>query len=314
MMGVSMAPATARPVADMVMGAEPFVDRRRTPLRACRTITGMSRKTAAFAVLVLAVGACSRDKTRTLRVRMVNGDGKSTTGVVWWATDVDAEYGTPVGPVREGEVVLRDLPAGPVVLVALPNGFVVPSEGWPRKVVPSGVKETVLVLDAGASRTLRILGWDAEWSGLAYLAATSDLEPSQHGVDDDGTLRLEGLRPGVRYNLYVREFETGRCALLRGLPANEPWPEIEMRNGRDLTGRIVFPKGCDSANIAVMVDRAVMMDAQVEEDGSFRIRAVPPGRWTVVAYTTYRDQYFATTIEARTGEPALLDLTNAARK
>jgi hypothetical protein len=269
----------------------------------------MTKKT--LALLVLA--ACGRDEARTLRVRMVDGNGNPASGVVWWAKDADAKYGTPAR-VKDGEVVLRDLPAGPVVLVALPDGFVVPSQGWARHVIPPDVKETVLVLDAGANRTLRIPGWDAEWSGLAYLAATGDLEPSQHGVDEDGTLYIEGLRPGVRYNLYVREFETGRYALLRGLPANEPWPQIEMAQGRDLTGRVVLPKGCDSANVAVMVDKAVMMDGRPEEDGTFRIRAVPPGRWTVVAYTTYKDEYYATTVEARTGQPAELDLTAAAEK
>ena len=274
----------------------------------------------ALALLAFGLGACTNDEkkpaqaTRTLRVRMVDGDGKPATGVVWWATHGSAKQGTTAGAVKNGEIILRDLPWNPVVLVALPDGFVVPSEGWPRTVVPSGVKETVLVLDVGANRTLEIPGWDPEWSGLAYLAATSDLEPSQHGVDDDGTLHLEGLRPGVRYNLYVREFETGRCALLRRLPANASWPEIEMAQGQDLTGHVVFPEGCDSASVAVMVDQTAMMDGPVEEDGTFRIRAVPPGIWHVVAYTTHDDQYFTTTVEARTGEPAELDLTDAAQK
>jgi hypothetical protein len=287
----------------------------------------MSRKTAALAAVLVVLAACESGliepdpapATRSLRVRLVDGGGRPVEGeghVVWWAEDPDAEYGTPVGPVVNGEVVLRDIPAGPVVLVALPAGFVVPSAGMPRQVVPAGVQETELVLDIGANRTLRILGWKPEWSGHAYLAATTDLEPSQHGVEDDGTVRLEGLRKGVRYNLYVREFETDRCWLLRALAANEPWPEIELAVGFEVTGRVVLPPGCEYANVAIMVDRAVMMDGLPEGDGAFRIRAVPGGAWTVVAYTTFRGRYLAATaeVDAADGTPVVLDLTKPSRR
>lgn len=285
------------------------------------TIVKMSR---AAVLVVLGLCGCGSDPkpapkpaTRTLHVRLVDGQGKPVEAAgksVWWAENPEAEYGTPVGPAENGEIVLKDIPAGPVVLVALPDGFVVPSERWPRKVVAAGVLETDLVLDVGDARTLHILGWDAAWSGLAYLAAIGDLEPSQHGVEDDGTVNLEGLRPGVRYNLYVRDFETGRCALLRGLPADEPWPEFEMAQGQDLTGHIVLPEGCDSWNVAVLLDKAALIDGPVEEDGTFRIPAVPAGAWTVVAYATCGDRYFAATAEVSAGASAVLDLTKAPPK
>jgi hypothetical protein len=286
----------------------------------------MGRKAAVFLCLfsLLVLCACEAltdpaPATRTLHVRVVDSGGKPLQGeghVVWWAKDPDAKHGTPVRTDENGEVVLRDLPAGPLVLVALPPGFVVPSKGMPRKVVPEDVQEIDLVLDVGARRTLRILGWKPEWSGLAYLAAVDDLEPSHHGVEDDGTVHLVGLREGVRYNLYLRDFETDRCWLLRGLSVSEPWPEIELAVGLEVTGRIVLPEGCDSANVAIMVDRAVMMDGQMEGRGTFRIPAVPAGTWTVVAYTTFRDRYLAATAEVTVpdGEPVVLDLTKPSRR
>src|SRR5262245_32903442 len=63
--------------------------------------------------------------TRTLTVRVLDGQGTVFTGVggmVWWADRPDAAYGTPVG-VEQGVAVLKDIPATPVVLVALPSGF-----------------------------------------------------------------------------------------------------------------------------------------------------------------------------------------------
>jgi hypothetical protein len=274
--------------------------------------------TLAFVLLVL--GACRPDPpeevpppaTRAIRVRVVDGSGApvATEGVlVWWGEGEDAEFGKAVGVDEGGVVVIEDAPGGPVVLCALTGGFVVPSKGWPRKVVPPGVTATDLVLDVGADRTIRVLGWNEGASGTAYLAAVEDLEPSQHGVEDDGTVRIEGLRPGVAYNLYVREFETGRCALLRGLPAEEPWPEIELAPGRDVTGRIRYPEGCDYQNVAILVDRAVMIDGSVAADGSFRIKCVPDGTWTVVAYTNLDGRYLAATKDVRAGESVTLDLT-----
>ena len=242
---------------------------------------------------------------RDVTVRLVDAEGRAAKGMVWWAPE-GAEFGTAVG-TRAGVAVLKQVPGEPIVLVALPDGFVVPSEGWPRRLVPAGVAETTLHLDAGATRTLRVLDARQRF-GAVYLAATTDLEPSHHGVEDDGTIHLEGLRPGVRYNLYVRERETGRCALLRGLSADEPWPEIELAQGAPVTGRILLPRGYDMCNVAVLVDGCVLMDGMVEEDGTFRIEAVPPGTWTICAYTNVDGTYVAATAEARTGDPVAIDL------
>ena len=249
--------------------------------------------------------------TRTLLVRLVDSGGRRTKGVVWWAKDVRAKYGTPVGTGEYADIELQDIPNEPVVLVALPPGFVVPSEGWPRHVIPAGVTLIDLVLDTGEKRTLRVLNAAPKRFNQVRLAATTDLEPSHHGIDDDGMIRLEGIRKGVRYNLYVFEYDTGRQALLRNLSAEEPWPSITLTKGHKITGRLVLPKGCEWANVAIMVDRAVMIDTAKNEHGRFEFQAIPPGTWTVVAYTTFRGKYLAVTAQTDPETPAVLDLTKA---
>jgi hypothetical protein len=255
--------------------------------------------------------------TRTVRVQLVDLEGKpiGSDGVgIWWAKP-GAEFGTSVGMLENGQAVLENVPAGPIVLCALPDGFVVPSKGWARKVVPNGVTETTLVLSTGVKRTLRVLGWNQGSLGLAYLAAVGDTEPSHHGVNEDGIICLEGLRPGVKYNLFIREDEGDRSALLRGLPADAPWPMIELAPGRDVTGRVILPEGCTYAVVAILVDKAVMIDGGVvRSDGAFRIRAVPDGTWTVVTYTTFKEKYRATTANVRAGGKVTLDLTMPTRK
>ncbi len=49
------------------------------------------------------------------------------------------------------------------------------------------------------------------------------------------------------------------------------------------------------------------------EDGEFRIKAVPPGLWTVVAYVTHGERYFAATAQAEPGKPVTIDLTRGSK-
>ena len=276
-----------------------------------------------FLLVLLAACGSGSDPTappsnaiRTIAVRLINGDGNPIDPqdkTVWWGVGADAKFGTPVGIIEGDAIVLRDVPDRPIVLVALPEARVVPSEGWPRKVVPAGVTEVELVLDIGATRTIRVLGWRPRSFGSAYLAATTDLEPSQHSVEDDGTLRITGIRPGVRYNLFVRDIEARKSVLVRDLGADEPWPELEMARAKDIKVTVVPPAGCDFVIVAAMVDRAVLIGAQHEDDGSYTIPAVPPGEWAVVAYANHEGKYYATTAVASAGQSVTLDLSKPQR-
>jgi len=275
----------------------------------------VARRFLCFVWLLAACGSGpAPEPERTVRIRLVDGGGAPVDPegkTVWWAAQADAEFGTPAGLIEDGAIVLRDVPGEPFVVVALPEGFVVPSQGWPRVVIPAGVTEAVVTLDVGATRTIRVVGRQRKetFYTTAHLAATTDLEPSQHSIEEDGTVHITGLREGARYNLFVCELESDRSALVRDLGANEPWPVIELAPARDIRGRVILPKDCGLACVAVMVDRAVMISGRLEDDGLFRIRGVPKGTWTVVAYTTVGDEYVARHTQAKAGGDAFLDLT-----
>ena len=266
-----------------------------------------------FFVTLLVLAGCGADApapppaTRSIHVRLVDAKGEPASGNVWWAEDAEASFGKS-NYVSEGTVTLENVPTRPIVVVALPNGFVVPSTGWPRIAIAADTTELTLTLDIGATRTLTVAGWKMGSRGTVRLAAVADIEPSHHGVEEDGTIELEGLRPGVRYNLYVREDDGDRCALLRNLSADEPWPLVELGPGGTITGRVVYPEGCDWSSVALMVGVTAMMDAQKNDDGTFRITGVPPGTWRVVAYVTHEGDYYDAFAETRPGRPITLDL------
>ena len=249
--------------------------------------------------------------TRSVRVRIASPDGAGGSLRVWWGPGRDAVHGTVVmfDPDASGEMVLDGLPAEPVTMCALADGFVVPTTGLPRAVVPAHADSVELVLDRGTSRAVRVRGWRPGAFGLAYLAAADDIEPSQHGVQRDGTLVLDGLRPGVTYNLFVRDSENGRSALLRGLSFGADWPEIEVAPAKDVTGRVLLPEGRTMAVVALLVDKAVLIDGgPVREDGSFTVEAVPDGTYTLVAYTSDEHRYLAGTAKVVAGGTVTIDL------
>ncbi len=253
-------------------------------------------------------------RKRSLRIRVVDEDG-SPTGEryvrVWWGEGRDAKHGTPLSFERgeDGAMLLEGLPAVPLTMCAMSGSFVVPTTGMPRVVVAADTKEVVLTLDEGTTRTFRVLGWSAGRSGAVYMAAVEDLEPSQHSVEDDGTVRVEGLHPGATYNIYIRDHETHDAVLVSGLEFAASWPDVELARGKTVTGRVLLPVRCESPSVALLVDRAVMIEGRVTDDSDeFTVPAVPPGTYTLVAYAVHDGSYLSGTAEVTAGGSATIDL------
>ncbi|HEU4395765.1 MAG TPA: hypothetical protein VFS92_09380, partial [Planctomycetota bacterium] len=206
----------------------------------------------------------------------------------------------------EGVARFRRIPAGPLHIEASIQGPGGAPGATATATASTEQGRAELVLDIGGEALLRVKGWDGNWSGLAYFARATDLEPTQTGVGDDGTVRLRGLEPGQEYIVYIRAshpvVDAPGCALVRGVRAGEPPREIELVEGRDITGRVNLPEGADGFAVAALVGQTVMIDGHALTADTFRIPIVPEGTWTVVVYLTTEDgKYHAATGTAAAG-------------
>ncbi|MCK6479660.1 MAG: carboxypeptidase regulatory-like domain-containing protein [Planctomycetes bacterium] len=202
----------------------------------------------------------------------------------------------------DGTVRLRDLPAGALRIEAgLPG-----AGGSPARVaaatVDSGAGKVDLVLDPGPGTVLRLAAGIDPRLVLVSFARGGDLEPVQAETGKDGRIHLRGLAPGEDYNVFLRDLDTGRCALLRGVRAGDAEREVALAEGKEISGKVHLPPGADSFNVAVLVGKTILIDGEPGEGGAFRFPSVPPGTWTLVAYLTTEDgAYHAATAEVAAG-------------
>ena len=196
----------------------------------------------------------------------------------------------------------RDLPEGEIRIEAS-----LPGAGGSRRpgasvVVSTALGKADLVLDPGGTAVLRVAGAEGENLLLASFAREEDLEPIQEGAGEDGRIHLRGLAPGAAYNVYLRDLDSDRCALLRGVRAGDREREVVLVPGRPITGKVLLPEGADTFSVALLVGKTVLIDGRPGEGGAFEFPAVPEGTWTVVAYLTTEDgKYHAATATVQAG-------------
>jgi hypothetical protein len=209
----------------------------------------------------------------------------------------------------EGRAILKRLRAGPVrVEASIPGAGGRPSRSA-AVTAPAESGKAEIVLDPGGQAMVRVRGWTKDRSGSVYFAADEELEPTQAGVGDDGAIHLRGLDPGKGYNVFIREWsdENGkaairRCALLRGVKAGDPLREVDLADGKEITGKAVVPAGTEGWSVAALLGKTILFDGYPAEDGTFRIPAMPDGEWAVVVYFTAPDgRYHAGTGKCAAG-------------
>ncbi len=103
------------------------------------------------------------------------------------------------------------------------------------------------------------------WLGLEHRRAHF------FGLDPKGTYRLWGVDDfGPRYVLADAGPGIDRL-------------DVKPQKGGEIRGRVLLPRHFMFAFIEVR-DRGVEIEGSVEGDGSFVLRGVPPGRWSVWAH------------------------------
>ena len=206
------------------------------------------------------------------------------------------------------------LPAGPIPLRFRPDTFegqwsssdgpALPSD----KIVAAGARDVVLVANLGAELALRVEGWPREPGGTAILTPEG-AEPAYVGdvvaamlheitaeIGLDGTARLRGLDPTLRYTLWVPPWIDGlksgtadapvrRMAYRTKVRAADSPLTVALAEGAYVHGRLLrrgeelLPKEKFYGASVQVAFHGVRLAGWVTPDGTFGLAGLPPGTW-----------------------------------
>ena len=176
--------------------------------------------------------------------------------VTLWAT---ALVGRPQSPrtkasATSGDVVLR--------LPVHAGRLEIRLRDWPT--LPAEVEA------AGGKLVAHYVVWDPDDPVRGFRG-----EPSP-----DGSVRLDGLDPSVRWTFFVSRDHPDLCGRFDGLVADGRTYELDPRRAEPIHGRVTAPDQTWPHRVEV-VETGLSYD--IYDDGAYTITGHPPGTWTLRA-------------------------------
>ncbi len=229
-----------------------------------------------------------RDSTRTRRVRgmVVTDAGAPVRRLLVW---------TGAGPAtrtdEDGRFDVRASRGRDYLAFHAPRGFVSSEDAWPTLARTQDWVEIVLV----QARSIQVRLVDAEDRpvGGARVHAERPEDDAYGTTDADGRVVLEGLQPGVQYEIYVR----ARHAMLpdtRFAPL-EPTPDektLRMPEACWIEGVVVDREGRPVGDVVLETGPGIEPIRVVSAEGSGRFRLGPVGAGrTTVRYSSSGGEY-----------------------
>jgi hypothetical protein len=232
-----------------------------------------------------------------------------------WTTDVHGRFQTD------------DVPRGPAKLLVTADKR---SRDAEKKVVETraGVRDLVIVLDPGPQLFLRIVdyvpGETNRWAHVLWDEPDGETKVRQEvrhaPIREDGWTRFVALPPDREFELWAEAVANLRHVRARGLKSGDTEQRIEVHEVKDIAGQVrgskakleqrteelrgplrehltvdVFP--CDPHGV---VRDLCVARTRVREDGSFRIRGLPPGTY-LVDVGTHAGEIFSVSKQVEAG-------------
>jgi|GEM_PF-3185768 len=211
-----------------------------------------------------------------------------------WNTDVN------------GRFHIDDVSRGPATLLVSLGMW---THSSPKRVVQTraGVRDLVIVLDPGPQLSLRIVDYvpgGRTRARVTWQEPDSTREVRYAPVRDDGWTRFVALPPDRRFEVWV-EAELGRRQVrASGLKPGQAEQRIERHEVKDIAGKVRASEALLETRLRgnalgplrkhLTVDVYAhpgfrVEETRVQDDGSFRLRGLPPGTYTVSVNRYYGD-------------------------
>ncbi|MHC4860539.1 MAG: carboxypeptidase-like regulatory domain-containing protein, partial [Planctomycetota bacterium] len=211
-------------------------------------------------------------------------------------------WSTPVRTTGDGWFRIGPFPEGPVTLVPYRSDLYSDAREEDEVTVPAGEEGVVLRYDPGWDLHLRIRNWrETEESVWARLTDEASGDHEKGLVWHDGTLRFGALKVDRSYTLYMRIEEQGLVLYMTALKLGVGELEVDLVPEERITGRLLLPPGGVPNAVSVVV-AGEWMRGEVDRNGEFEIRGLPPGTWTVNGVAVVDGKWWRGTAAARSGD------------
>lgn len=194
-----------------------------------------------------------------------------------WGAEVQSDGTFRLGGVAPGRVRIQvhrndGGPAPEPVAVDAPARGV-------RVVLPASTPVRGRLAGAGADA--------AKFSVRAWVSTSPGRRSRSARVAPDGTFTLEGLTPDVDWTLFAIAADDDRYALHGPVRGGASDVVLELTAGRSIEGSVTGADGGPPPPNTFVSARAsggsAALGGRVDERGQFRLRGLPPGRYTITA-------------------------------
>lgn len=196
--------------------------------------------------------------------------------------------------------------------------------------VTSGTSGVVLTVDLGLTLSVRIRDYKVEQqagltfgpSGVAFsrdhqahLWCQEDSSRVSTQLGDDGRVSFQGLRAGRSYTLSILGLPGGRYVVAGPLTPSDDEVVVEMQEGGQVRGRVVFPEGVKpgTAFVHLFGGTAGMSARSNAATGEFTMDGLPEGLWQLSASARSGGKRYEGRAQTSTGGEVEIRLTESER-
>jgi len=208
-----------------------------------------------------------------------------------------------------GQFLFTDVPQGTIRVGAqLPAQR---SMGELSMQAEAGDHDLVITLDPGRKVTIFWSEPASAWGDISDLVLTPLSQPADSprffAWIEDGRAEVSGVKPGVTYRVWGGPTKTGRYIDSLLTPEDE-MISVQWRRGGDVRGRVVLPEGHGNADVEIL-EPGIAIRTHVRPDGSFLLRGVPPGHWTIQAFCYVGEQACTGTVTGGPGDDVEIEVS-----
>jgi outer membrane usher protein FimD/PapC len=188
---------------------------------------------------------------------------------------------------QDGTFTIEGLePGKPVALSVMRNDGNATGESITVEPPTTNVRLTLPAATPIKGRLVGSLG-SARWRFWAWLESNPNTQVQSRSQEPDGRFTIEGVAGPGPWMVAARSGDDDRYAIAGPVAGGTENVTLELRQGRSIEGRLLAADGgAPPANHQIMASMPGWnTTARVDAQGNFKLRGLPPGRYTLQTWS-----------------------------